>query len=317
MAETKTALNGVLLVSKPTGYSSHDLVQEVRKITAQRRVGHTGTLDPLATGLMVLCLGRATKASRFVSEFDKTYLATVSLGRTSSTFDAEGIDSGQSTGDISAIRRQDVEDGLSGYVGVIRQRVPIFSAVRVAGQRLYRAARKGLPVDAPERTVEIKSIILVSFEPPLLQIEVTCSSGTYIRSLADDIGRKLGCGAYLAKLERLRVGHLRISEALTVDEIRQSYDSGTLTSRLLGLDQVLDFGAIRVRDEFASDVESGRIPRESDIIGTQGNFSPGDKVFLKSSQGRILAIGTAGFSSPTAVGADSKEKLFKYIRVLN
>lgn len=308
--------NGFLPVNKPIGPTSHDVVQQLRRILKQRRVGHTGTLDPLAGGLMLICLGKATKLARFISNFDKTYVATISLGRTSRTFDAEGLDPAEAPADLSGLKRRQVEALVADYVGIVRQRVPAYSAVKVDGQRLYKTARKGLPIQAPERDIEIKAIDLIRFEPPTMEIRVACSTGTYIRSLADDIGRKLGCGAYLKELERTQVGHLKLEACLTLDNIEKYHREQELSGYILKPDEVLDFGAIEVRDEFARRIASGRHPGAEDILGTHGAFDTGDRVFLKDSAGRILAVGTAGFSSSaTMSGADGK--LFQYIRVLN
>jgi len=316
MRRSESKYNGVLLVNKPVGPTSHDIVQRVRRILGQRRVGHTGTLDPLAGGLMLVCLGEATKLARFISDFDKTYVATIGLGRTSQTFDAEGLDSSAPAADLSGLERRQVETALSDYIGVVCQRVPDYSAVKVDGQPLYKSARKGMPVELPERDVEIRTIKMIRFELPTIEIEVTCSSGTYIRSLADDIGRKLGCGAYLAKLQRSRVGRMNLQKALTPDEIEKYHGERKLDAHVLNLDEVLDFGAIKVRDEFAGQIANGRLLGADDILGIQGAFDRGDSVFLKDAAGRILAVGTAGFSSSTTASGEPRE-LFKYIRVLN
>lgn len=316
MNAPRATFDGILPVNKPAGPTSHDVVMRLRRILGQRSVGHTGTLDPLATGLLLVCLGKATKVARFVSDFDKTYIATIGLGRTSETLDAEGLDLSEPAADVSKLRREQVETVLAEFKGVVCQKVPALSAVRVDGERLYKTARRGEEVELPEREVRISAIELTSFELPTIEVRVTCSKGTYLRSLADDIGRRLGCGAYLAGLIRSQVGRVKLDRALTPDEIEKRHRDGALAESILELDEVLDFGAIRVSDEFAGRISSGRLPASNDILGTQGTFDIGDRVFLKDTAGRILAVGTAGFSSAVA-RTGGHDNLFKYIRVLS
>jgi len=316
MARSEASHNGVLPVNKPTGPTSHDVIHRVRRILGQRRVGHTGTLDPLASGLMLVCLGRATKLARFMSDFDKTYVATVELGRTSETYDAERVDLSRPAADVSGIERLQVEQVLAEFVGVIRQRVPAFSAVRVDGRRLYKAARRGERAELPERETEISKITLLRFERPAVEFEVTCSKGTYVRTLADDIGRRLGCGAYLAALKRSRVGNVTLESALTPDEVEKYYTDQKLAGHILPVDRVLNFGAIKVSDEFAEQVTTGRLPGADDVLDTQGAFNMGDRVFLKDTAGRVLAVGTAAVSS-SAIKSGGQSDLFKYLRVLS
>ncbi|UCG61854.1 MAG: tRNA pseudouridine(55) synthase TruB [Candidatus Zixiibacteriota bacterium] len=317
MVTNKSILNGVLLVNKSAGMTSHDVVQRIRKLIGQRRVGHTGTLDPMATGLLAVCLGSATKIARFVSDMDKTYEADIRLGRTSKTYDAEGVDANQPEQTVPHVSQSELELLLSEFVGVIRQKVPVFSAVRIGGKRLYKLARKGISTDIPEREIEIKRIEIMDFSPPHLRIQVSCTKGTYIRSLAHDIGRRLECGGYLADLERLNIGHLNVNDALTLEQIANHRDNGTLANHLLDYDDVLDYGAILIRDEFRQFVESGRQPRNTDILGIEGAFRPGDRILLKDDRGSVLAVGIAGVASDSISGSAQQNSLFNYVRVLN
>ncbi|UCD64221.1 MAG: tRNA pseudouridine(55) synthase TruB [Candidatus Zixiibacteriota bacterium] len=309
-------IHGVLLVDKPAGMTSHDAVQKIRRQVGQRRVGHTGTLDPQATGLLVVCLGQATKLSRFLSEMDKTYRARVCLGRTSSTYDAEGVDLSEPAAAVPPLTSDKLAEVLNRYTGIITQQVPAYSAVRVGGQRLYRQARKGTDVEPPEREVQIKRIDLEDFSDPMLTITVACSSGTYIRTLAHDIGRHLGCGGYLAGLRRVSVGHLLVSEAVPVDDIADVVRSGRLAERLLSPDRVLEYGCLTVSDGFAEEVLSGKDLRAVDVVDTEGSFEAGQKVFLRGTDGAILAIGVAETASRDIGRTESGDKLFKYLRVL-
>ncbi|UCE23522.1 MAG: tRNA pseudouridine(55) synthase TruB [Candidatus Zixiibacteriota bacterium] len=314
---SKTKLNGILLIDKPSGMTSHDAVQQIRKLAGQRRVGHTGTLDPLATGLLVVCIGNATKIARFISEMDKTYEAQVCLGRSSETYDSEGVTEEQHAAEVPALDRTELEQMLSGFLGLISQKVPAYSAVRVDGKRLYKLARSGVAVDTPEREIEITDIKLSSYDRPYMELEVTCSKGTYVRSLAHEIGAKLGCGGYLSRLRRTRVGRLTVDGALTLDQVAGYSSAGTLAEQLLPCDQVLDYAAILIRDEFKEHVVSGREPRKEDIFDVEGVFATGDRVFLKDTKGLVMAVGTAGVSSDNIDRSGVDNTLFNYIRVLN
>ncbi|HOD67706.1 MAG TPA: tRNA pseudouridine(55) synthase TruB [candidate division Zixibacteria bacterium] len=306
----------MLLIDKPLHCSSHDVVQTLRRITRQRRIGHAGTLDPLAEGLLVVCLGHATKIARFLTGFDKVYVATICLGRTSATFDGEGIDAEAPAAPVPDFPRADLESALRRFEGRVTQRVPAFSAVRVEGVPLYKKARRGEEVDPPSREVTIREIRLLEVALPYLRIEVTCSSGTYIRTLADDLGRVLGCGAYLAHLRRTRVGDLALSGALTLDQAADAMADGYLHQHLLGYGEVLPYSALRVSEQFRPHVIEGRRPDRDDLTGLDGSFRAGDTVLLKSDDGAVLAVGRAGVDSAD-LARPAARSLFDYIRVLH
>ena len=207
--------DGILLIDKPAEMSSFGVVARIRRVLTQRankkvKVGHTGTLDPFATGLMIFVIGKECKNAGMYSKLDKTYEATIRLGQTSTTGDPEG-----EITDISDLRpnREEIERAVSQFTGDIRQRPPIFSALKINGQRAYKLARDGKEVEIPERTVTIHSLEVVNYEYPELKIRTHVSSGTYIRSLADDIGKTLGTGAYCSQLRRTTINKWDISEA--------------------------------------------------------------------------------------------------------
>ena len=311
-------ISGFMLLDKPSGISSHDAVQQVRKITRQRRVGHTGTLDPLATGLMILCLGSATKAARFVSDMDKTYDAEICLGRTSETFDAEGVDSDQPEAEIPQMSKEQLSAVLAEFVGPQVQTVPYYSAVSVEGRRLYDLARRGEEdIELPTREVEIKTLELNSYETPHIKATVSCSKGTYVRALAHDIGQRIGCGAYLSGLRRIAIGRLNVSNALTMEDITRYADDGSFGEHVLAYDKVFDYGAFKVTDEFERKVVSGVELRYENVTGVDGKFNKGDRVFIRSSAGKVLAIGTAEMSALEATEHKNDSRLFRYLRVLN
>jgi tRNA pseudouridine55 synthase len=215
------AIDGVLVVDKPPGIVSMRVVEQVRRVLRQRRAGHTGTLDPAATGVLPICLGEATKIARYLSGDDKEYLATVRLGLETDSGDLDGeVLSRQEP--PPALEEALVEEALAQFRGTIRQRPPALSAIRVQGERLYDRVRRGEEVDVPEREVTLHQLELLASRPAELDLRVVCSKGTYIRSLAIDVGRLLGYGGCLASLRRTRAGSLSLPQAVALDELRQA-----------------------------------------------------------------------------------------------
>ncbi len=308
--------NGILLLNKRPDITSHQAISEVRQIIRQRRVGHTGTLDPKAQGLIVVCIGRATKIVQFVSDFDKSYEAEITLGRTSSTYDSEGIIKENMPKSAPDFSLNEFQRLLNQFLGRTVQQVPAQSAVRVNGNRLYDLARAGQEVELPVREVEIKSIEAVNYERPRLTLRVSCSKGTYIRSLAKDIGDKLECGAYLSNLNRTRVGNLKLEDALEIDEVAELHEKERLIERLLTFDDVLNYSGILVSDEFKPRVLDGLDLKPAYVLGTLGEFAEGDRIILKDRQGTPLAIGRAEIDS-SRIKLDESNKIFTYTRVLN
>ncbi len=223
----------MLLVDKPSGLTSHDVVSLVRRLSGQQRLGHTGTLDPLATGLLPLLLGEATKLSPFATAENKTYETTARLGVRTDTLDSDGTRLTNEPVD-SNLDAATVERSLEGLRGVITQQVPRFSAVKVQGRRLHELAREGKDITPPSREVTIHRLDLLDLSVPDLRLAVDCSKGTYIRQLVADLGDDLGPGAHVTTLRRTRVGDLNVTEAVTLDELERS---GEITSRLLSVRQ--------------------------------------------------------------------------------
>ncbi|MBU0540604.1 tRNA pseudouridine(55) synthase TruB [Patescibacteria group bacterium] len=215
-------MDQILLIDKPAGITSHDAVDRVRRIFKTRRVGHAGTLDPFATGLLILGIGDATKRLSEYVGLDKTYEATAELGATSTTFDPEGVIV-QST-ECRVPSEEEIEKAFEKFRGGYDQKAPIYSAKKVGGKKLYELARKGTATEnlRPTKHVIISELILIEYEWPTLRFRVTCSSGTYIRSLTDDIGRALGCGGYLSALKRTRIGHFFLINAQTLDTLEKN-----------------------------------------------------------------------------------------------
>jgi len=217
----------VLNINKPKGITSHDVVDEVRRQTGEKRVGHAGTLDPFATGVLVVAVGRedTKKLTEITKNTKKEYVATLKLGKTSTTGDPEGQISPTLRSDPDFLRRgyphvSEIKDTLKSFMGEIEQTPPPYSAIKVKGVPAYKLKRMGKNVVLPSRKVQIHEIEVLKYSPPLLKIRVVCSAGTYIRSLAKDIGEMLGTGAYLTELERTRVGDFRIEDSISLAKLR-------------------------------------------------------------------------------------------------
>jgi tRNA pseudouridine55 synthase len=222
----------LLNLDKPPGITSHQAVQTVRRILGSRRVGHGGTLDPAATGVLPILLGDATRLMEFLADAEKHYVATVHLGIVTDTLDADGriLEQNELPADLNRSR---TETTLSEFRGEILQAVPSYSAVRQDGRRMYELARKGRPVDTPTRTVHIRKLQLSAFAPPELVVDVTCGKGTYIRQLAADLGERLGCGAHLKALRRTRVGPLRVEDGVSLEDLARAAEQGTVEKHIL------------------------------------------------------------------------------------
>lgn len=206
-------MNGLLLVDKPAGITSFDIIRKLRQTTGVRKIGHAGTLDPMATGLMLMLFGTATKQAALFSKLDKVYEAEITLGANSTTGDKEGELTPVSDRQPS---REEVESAIKGFIGQIEQTPSIYSAIKINGQEAYKRARRGEQVEMPIRQVTIYTIELLGYEYPVVQIRTKVSSGTYIRSLAEDIGKTLGTGAYLSALKRIEVGEYQLTDAVAL-----------------------------------------------------------------------------------------------------
>jgi len=238
MDNIPNTLNGFLLVNKPSGMTSHDVVAIARRMLKIKKIGHAGTLDPMATGLLILGIGKATKKLGNIIGLPKTYTAEITLGATSTTDDKEGFIQGTGyrvqadrDGDESPLPDKGgrgyvspdcVQSCLQNFIGEQQQTPPQFSAIKINGQRAYKKARQGETVELKPRTITIYDIKLISYQYPIINIETSVSSGTYIRSLARDIGQTLKTGAYLSKLERTSIGEFKLSDAVKLEEINKS-----------------------------------------------------------------------------------------------
>ena len=248
---------GILNINKPTGWSSFQAVSFVRRYTGLRRVGHAGTLDPLATGVLLVCLGQAVKISRHLMELPKKYRTEVTLGKATDTYDAAGriVDEG----DPSLVNEAQLLRELSGFVGDISQVPPPYSAVKRGGRRSYKCARAGRPLTLAPRRVNVHTIHLITYEPPALTIEIVCSKGTYVRSIAHELGQKLGCGAYVSDLVRVGIGPFTISGSISADELNRAFKASDWRQLLLPIDAGLGhLPAVTLDTDEANNVRHGR-----------------------------------------------------------
>jgi tRNA pseudouridine55 synthase len=260
-------LSGILLVDKPgldaaapgaaNPPTSHDIVQRVRRLSRQRRIGHAGTLDPLASGLLVLCLGWATRLVEFYQAHDKQYAATLVLGRATDTYDAQGQVT--ATAPVPPLTAAQIDAALAGFRGTVAQRPPVFSALKQGGESLHYKARRGEAVEAPLRTVTFHAINLLAFEPPdTVRLRVRCSAGAYIRSLAHDLGQALGTLATLTALRREAAGAFRVEQAHALADL-EAAAAGGLAAWLLPPGAGLDLPALVVDDEARRRLGHGQV----------------------------------------------------------
>ncbi|MGA9531306.1 MAG: tRNA pseudouridine(55) synthase TruB [Anaerolineales bacterium] len=246
---------GLLVVDKPAGPTSHDVVAEIRRATGVSKVGHTGTLDPAATGVLVLCMGKATRLSEYLTESDKTYLAEIYFGKTTTTYDGDG-DIVEETG--GAPSRTAIADALGDFLGAVEQRPPAYSAIKVDGVRAYQMARAGKSPNLPKRTVTFYELTIESYHAPTLELSVRCSAGTYIRSLAHDLGNALQVGAFLSGLRRTRTGAFGLEQATPLSDLMAAI-AGSDWERYL-VDPVAGLPAmprVRIADEHLADIRNG------------------------------------------------------------
>lgn len=250
-------MNGIIVINKPTGKTSHDMVYFVRRLTGIKKVGHTGTLDPSATGVLPVCIGNATKVCDMLTNADKTYRVSFVLGMTTDTLDADGK---ILTKQPVLADEEEIRSTVLSFLGDIVQIPPMYSAVKVNGKKLYELARQGISVERKERHVTIKSINIldIDMENFVVTMDVDCSKGTYIRTLCDDIGMKLGCGAYVSRLERRKSGIFSIENSYTPDELLKVNEEGGLSELIISPDSLfLEYPEIVVSEKQSQLVKNG------------------------------------------------------------
>ena len=254
--DVKNAISGVLVVDKPVGMTSHDVVQVIRNGTGLRRAGHTGTLDPRASGVLVVLVGPAVRLSEFVSASDKRYQAIIRLGSTTDTFDADG----KVTQPAQPVNVTEEQFGkvLATFVGEIEQVPPPYSAVKVQGRKAYEMARQGEEVELAPRKITVHHLEVLEWAPPEVVIDVHCSSGTYVRSLANDLGAALGCGAYLVGLRRTKSGRFSLREATPLRKLQESFHAGDWYQYLIPAAEALaEWPAVELSPDDVENVRHG------------------------------------------------------------
>jgi len=264
-------VDGILNVNKPQGKTSFSIVALVKRLSGERRVGHAGTLDPQATGVLPICLGQGTRVIEFLFEATKAYRAQIELGVATDTYDAWGQITQKR--DPSGISREQLESALASFHGQIQQTPPMYSAVKYHGKPLYQLARAGIRVERKSRPTKIHSLELIDWQPPVATIDVVCGKGTYIRSLAHDLGRALGCGANLKGLIRSRCGLFDINDALSLPQLEDAFRHGYWQHFIYPVDTVLlHYTAIVVNDATARTVSNG-----SPLVLNNGDSGHGDE----------------------------------------
>ena len=240
-------INGIVNIYKEKGYTSHDVVAVLRKVVGQKKIGHTGTLDPDATGVLPVCLGRATKVCELLTDHDKTYEALLLLGKTTDTQDISGEVLEEK--DPAHLTEEEVRSCIESFIGEYDQVPPMYSALKVNGKKLYELAREGKTVERKSRRVQIHGIRILEMNLPHVRMEVDCSKGTYIRTLCHDIGEKLQVGGCMEELERTKVGRFLKEDAVTLDEVRQKIEQGEGAELFTPLDQIFaELPAVTVTD---------------------------------------------------------------------
>jgi tRNA pseudouridine55 synthase len=283
-------MDGILNINKPRDMTSFQVVAKVKWLCREKQAGHAGTLDPQATGVLPVCLGQATRIIEYLFDATKSYRAQVELGITTDTYDAAG--KVIHVADAARIRREMVEGVLAQYRGTIQQVPPMYSAIKHKGKPLYKLARSGIEVERRSRSAHIYNLEISGWEPPVVTLEIVCSKGTYVRSLANDIGEALGCGAHLKSLVRPRVGPFTIEDALTLPRLEEALGQGYGEKYLYPLDfALLPFTAVVVNEEKRSSLIHGA-PIDLDIEPEAGSaaLSTGRRSRVYTEEGCFLGM---------------------------
>lgn len=281
-------VHGILNIYKEKGYTSHDVVAKLRGIVGQKKIGHTGTLDPDATGVLPVCLGKATKVCDLLTDKDKTYRAILRLGITTDTQDVSGQVIKER--DPRGLKEEEVRQAILSFVGAYEQVPPMYSALKVNGKKLYELAREGKTVERKSRPVHIHEIQIQEMNLPRVEFTVTCSKGTYIRTLCHDVGEKLGVGGCMEELERIAVGRFHLRNALTLKEIQEMKEEGTLEEVLRPVDSVfLQYPKMQVKASCESLAFNGNPLPKKGVEVFEG--AKEDQIFrLYTESGEFLAL---------------------------
>lgn len=309
-------MNGVVIIDKPAGKTSHDVVAQVKKILGARKAGHTGTLDPMATGVLPVCVNEATKLAGFLLDDNKEYLATMLLGVKTDTLDTEGKIIGRSDHVVS---NEEVRAALARMVGKIKQIPPAYSAIKYCGDPLYKWARKGIIIEPEPREVEIRHIIIEDISLPRITFRVACSKGTYIRTLCADVGESLGCGACLCGLRRIRSGFFSEDMAVSLTDNSLQEKKEELLARMLPMTKLLPLlTVIEIEDAFANKLRDGLQPSVETMRAYVPPFlETGDMVKFVNRRGCLVAIAEMTTAASNFSAVDEKCQAARIVRVFN
>ena len=281
-------IHGVLNINKEKGFTSHDVVAKLRGIVGQKKIGHTGTLDPDATGVLPVCLGKATKLCDMLTDKDKTYETVMLLGKTTDTQDISGEI--LSEGSLDEIDNDAVIKCIGEFVGDYMQVPPMYSALKVNGKKLYELARQGIEVERKARPVVIHEIKIIDVDLPRVRMEVFCSKGTYIRTLCHDIGQKLGCGACMEELIRTKVSRFELADSFMLQQVADMKEAGRLDEILVPIDAMFsDYEAVTLKKEFAAFAYNGNMFMPKHIC-ERITLTDGKQVRVYDEDGTFIAI---------------------------
>ena len=278
-------MQGILVVNKEQGYTSFDVVAKLRGILKTKKIGHTGTLDPMAEGVLVCCIGRATKLVDSMINHDKTYEAALLLGKATDTYDVTGEVIKEAPVTVS---EDEIIDIIKSFTGKSEQYPPMYSAKKVGGKKLYELAREGKTIERKPTSIEIYDIEIINVNLPEVSFRVSCSKGTYIRSLCDDIGKKAGCGGCMSALKRIKTGEFLLKEAHTLSEIDKAYKSGDIDKFLISVDEFLGYKKAYVNDDAARLLENGNSLSYNDVR-CEDSINEGEMLCVYHPDGRFAA----------------------------
>ena len=308
-------LNSIINLTKPPGPTSFDVVCSVKKILQVKKAGHIGTLDPLAEGVLPICLNRSTRIIQFLSPLEKTYRATLKLGTATDTQDVTGqvIE----TGDPAPVTEEAVRQVIQLFTGEQEQVPPMYSAKKKNGIPLYKLARNGITIDRKPVKINVYAATFIEKEGNRVSFEVRCSAGTYVRTLCHDIGAKLGCGAHMVRLIRTRVGAFGLEQALTLEALEIASKDGSLSDKLCPLEEALDFlPAIRVKEDYVKPVTHGAALSKSFLETLPKQFEPGHYFRVFGGNGKVVAIVEPVVDQDTVTDLTPDDIVFKPKRVL-
>lgn len=310
----KPEVHGVLNINKPAGMTSHDVVDAVRRILGMQRVGHTGTLDPQATGVLPVCVGRATRIAQYLTQADKEYVMTLRLGITTDTLDAAGTETGRAE-DVR-VTAEELAAVLPQFRGPIQQVPPLYSAKKIQGERMYRLARRGQAVERQPVAVTVHALELQEYTPPDARLRVHCSKGTYARSLCDDIGRALGCGGHLYALIRTRSGRFVLAEAVSLEGLEERAREGRLGEVLLSLAEALaHLPGTRVTNEAGPLILHGSAVTAGMVAQFPPAVSRGGLVRVLGFRKQLLALAEAAVASEEFSACEASRPVLHPVRV--